>query len=78
MNKNLIREIPSLPVKVMESLASELGNHTDDINKLMELGGFFIEEVIDKDVESTNALSAFYVVEDSLRVRWSEYLHGFS
>ena len=75
MNK-LVREVGSLPFSTLEMFANECGIDWADPDCLMELQAIIIEEVIDKDVDASNAISAFYAVKDSVAERWTKWLHG--
>lgn len=78
MNRDLFRQIPSLPIPMVRMFANMLGKETEDVNALFELEGMFIEEVVDKDVNATNVFKAFHEVEDSLRGRWLKYVGSVS
>lgn len=78
MNRNLIRDISSLPLPVIMMFAEDLGNGSDDIKDLFELEMMFLEEVIDKDVNASNVFIAMIEVKESLRERWAKYLESVS
>jgi len=74
MNRNLIKEAGSLPSYVLEMFANECGVEWVDPNGLLELQAIILEEIVDKDVDSTNIFSAFKAVQDSVSRRWNDWL----
>lgn len=74
MNKSLIWEVGNLPFSVVEMFARECGVDWASLDCLMELQAIIIEEIVDKEVDAPNVLSAFIAVRDSVKERWTNWL----